>query len=84
MINNGKLSNDEDRLEQRYMDELLLTEKHIGEVVAVIGLQYEYEKEYTEDHEIEWIKFEPKAEPEKKEPELDENGNPIAQPEEQN
>lgn len=38
MINNGKLSNEEDKLEQRYMDELLLTEKHIGEVVAIIGL----------------------------------------------
>ena len=38
LINSGKLSCEEDKLEARFMDELFLCEKHIGDVVAVIGL----------------------------------------------
>lgn len=48
------------------MDELFQCEKHIGEVVAIIGLQYLYEKEYIEEQEIEYEVFEPKEEPQKK------------------
>jgi len=35
--NSGKLIFDDDRLELRYMDEILMIEKNIGEVQAVIG-----------------------------------------------
>ena len=38
MCNQNKLSNDEDKLELRFMDELFDIEKNIGEVVGVIGL----------------------------------------------
>lgn len=36
--NSGKLIFDDDRLELRYMDELFMIEKQIGEVQAIIGL----------------------------------------------
>lgn len=39
------------------MDELFQMEKHIGEVQAVIGLQFNSEKEYIEDYEIEYEQF---------------------------
>lgn len=39
------------------MDEFFNIEKSIGEVVAVIGLQFNYEKEYIEDNEIEYESF---------------------------
>jgi hypothetical protein len=39
-----RLSDEEDRLELRLMDELFAVEKHIGEVQGVIGLQYKAEK----------------------------------------
>lgn len=67
LVNSGKLKNVEDRLETRFMDELFQCEKHIGDVVAIIGLQYNYEKEYIEEQEIEYEVFEPKEEPQKKE-----------------
>ena len=36
--NSSKLIFDDDRLELRYMDEIFQIEKHIGEIVAAIGL----------------------------------------------
>jgi hypothetical protein len=53
---------DDDKLELRFMDELFGIEKHIGEVQAIISLQFNYEKEYTEEHEIEYEAF-PEPEP---------------------
>jgi hypothetical protein len=38
LCNNIKLSNEDDRLSLRYMDELFAIEKVIGEVAAVISL----------------------------------------------
>ena len=55
--NSGKLIFDDDRLELRYMDELFMIEKHIGEVTAIIGLQFNSEKEYIEEYEIEYEQF---------------------------
>lgn len=55
--NSSKLTSDDDRLELRYMDEFFKIEKQIGEVVAVIGLQFNYEKEYIEEGEIEYEVF---------------------------
>lgn len=44
------------------MDEFFNIEKSIGEIIAVIGLQFNYEKEYIEDIEIEYEQF-PEPEP---------------------
>jgi hypothetical protein len=63
--NSGKLIFDDDRLELRYMDELFLIEKQIGEVQAIIGLQFNSDKEYIEEYEIEYEQF---PEPEVVEP----------------
>ena len=38
LSNSSKLVFEDDRLELRYMDELFMVEKHIGEVAAIIGL----------------------------------------------
>ncbi len=50
--NSGKLIFDDDRLELRYMDELFQIEKNIGEVQAIVGLQFNSEKEYIEEYEV--------------------------------
>ena len=65
--NSGKLIFDDDRLELRYMDELFQIEKNIGEVQAIVGLQFNSEKEYIEEYEVQYEEFpEPEAKPEKK------------------
>ena len=46
----------------RYMDEFFNIEKYIGEIIAIIGLQFNYEKEYIEDNEVEYEVF-PEPEP---------------------
>ena len=63
------------------MDELFMIEKHIGEVQAIVGLQFMTEREYIEDNEVEYEVF---AEPEvvevKKRPaggEDGEEGEPV-------
>ena len=49
------------------MDELFQIERHIGEVQAVIGLQFNSEKEYIEEYEVQYEEFpEPEPVPEKK------------------
>jgi len=50
--NSGKLIFDDDRLELRFMDELFQIERNLGEVQAIIGLQFNSEKEYIEEYEI--------------------------------
>lgn len=62
LCNSGRLPVEEDRLELRFMDELFMIEKHIGEVQAVVGLQFETEKEYIEENDIEYEVF-PDPEP---------------------
>ena len=75
---------DEDRLELRYMDELFATEKMIGEVVAIIGLQFNYDKEYIEEYEVEWEKFpEPEIPEEKPKPAEGEEGEEEVPPAEE-
>lgn len=39
------------------MDELFMIEKHIGEVQAIVGLQFDTEKEYIEENEVEYEVF---------------------------
>jgi len=80
--NSARLTGQDDKLELRFMDELFMIEKNIGEVQAVVGLQFEKEKEYIEDNEVEYEVF---AEPEvvevKKKPagEEGEEGEPPAE-----
>ena len=58
MSNSSRLHGSEDRLELRFMDELFMIEKHIGEVQGIVGLQYEPEKEYIDENEVEYEVFE--------------------------
>ena len=57
LCNSAHLTEEEDRLEMRFMDELFMIEKHIGEVQAVVGLQFESESEYIEENDIEYEVF---------------------------
>ena len=57
LCNSGRLAQEDQRLELRYMDELFLIEKVVGEVSGIVSLQYEPEKEYTEENEIEYEVF---------------------------
>jgi len=80
MCNSQKLIFDDDRLELRFMDEMFSIEKQLGEVIAVIGLQFQYEKEVMDEADIEYEHF---PEPEVKEvkPKSDEDGEeePVEQ-----
>lgn len=40
------------------MDEFFKIEKNIGEIAAVVGLQFTYEKEYLEEKDQKFEKFE--------------------------
>lgn len=68
LCNSQKLSQKDDQLELRFMDELFSIEAILGEVKAVVGLQYEAELEYVRESQIEYEHFEPKPEPEAKPP----------------
>ena len=83
--NSGHLGGDSDeKLELRFMDELFMIEKKIGEVQAVVGLQFEKEKEYIEDNEVEYEVFpEPDVVEVKKKPageEGEEGEPPVEEP----
>ena len=45
LMTNSKLTDDDDKLEHRLMDEFLEIERNIGTIAAVIGLQFHYEPE---------------------------------------
>ena len=79
LCNSQKLSVLDDQLELRYMDELFQIEATVGEVAAVIGLQFSSEPEFLSDDQIEYEKFpEPVVEEvkEKAEGVEDEGGEP--------
>ena len=57
MCNNPKLSNEEDQMELRLMDEFIDIEKNLGSIKAVIGLQFAYEAEAVDEANLEWEKF---------------------------
>lgn len=50
--NNHKLSNVDERLELRSMDEMFAIENIIGEVCSVISFTFSLDKDYIEEHEI--------------------------------
>lgn len=54
--NTGKLANEEDKLEVRLMDEFFAIEKHLGEVKAVVALQFTAENEGA-DKDVEYVQF---------------------------
>lgn len=78
--NSGKLILDDDKLELRFMDELFQVERHIGEVQAVIGLQFNSEKEYIEEYEIQYEEFPEPEVVEVKRPEGEEGEEAEQQP----
>lgn len=57
LSNSNKLVFEDDRLELRYMDELFMVEKHIGDVAAVIGLQFYLDKDKEEEGDIVYEEF---------------------------
>jgi len=69
------------------MDELFMIEKFVGEVVGVVGLQFNYEKEHIEEADIVYEEFPEEPVPEKKEPaegeEEEEQQEPAAEDEEE-
>lgn len=44
LCNSGKLNHEDDKLSLRYMDELFLIEKELGEVTAVVSLTFNKEE----------------------------------------
>ena len=56
--------NEEDKMELRFMDEYFAIEQHIGEVQAVIGLQFTYEPEELDSKDTEYEEFKEEAAPE--------------------
>lgn len=62
LCNSNKLILEEDKLELRFMDELFMVEKHIGDVCSVIGLQFHYDKDKEDENEIVYEEF-PEPEP---------------------
>jgi len=84
LCNSLKLAGIDDQLELRFMDEFFSIEGILGEVKAIIGLQFHEEPEYIRDDQIEWEKFpeqpvvaeKPKpAEGEEEEPPAEEEGD---------
>lgn len=57
LCNSSRLVGTDDRLELRLMDELFAVERNLGEVQAVIGLQFNSEKEYIDEDEVEFEQF---------------------------
>lgn len=76
LCNNSKLSNDDDKFELRAMDEFFDIEANIGEVKAIIGLQFNYENETVDEKDVEHEKFDD-ADKEEAKPVLDDDGNPV-------
>lgn len=67
LCNSSRLAMPDDRMELRLMDELFAIERSLGDVQAVIGLQFNSEKEYIDEDEVEYEKFEATATPRKEE-----------------
>jgi hypothetical protein len=67
VCNSGKLLHDEDKLDLRYMDELFMIEKTLGDVEAVCSLTFNKEENFTGDEsKLTFEVFEKPAEPEEK------------------
>ena len=83
LINSNKLESTEEQLELRFMDEFFAIEKNIGEVNAVISMQFVKEDtQFIDDKFEEFEKEEAKVEEEKKEGEDGQEEDPPAAQEE--
>lgn len=69
LCNSNKLSNENDILELRPLNELVEVEREIGEVVAIASLKFTQEKEGLEDDELEYEEFPEPPQEEVKKPE---------------
>lgn len=63
LCNSHKLQQEEERLELRNMDELWQIEKHIGEIKAIIGLQFAREPDAIDPEDAEYEQFEEAEQP---------------------
>lgn len=74
LCNNSKLGSKDDKLEIRSMDEFIDIEKSVGQVKAIIGLQFQEENPSIDTKGIEFEDAEniPKAQVK-----LDDDGNPV-------
>ena len=66
LCNSQKLSDQDDQLELRFMDELFCIEAVLGEVKAVIELKFELEEEIIREDQIEYEQFPEEPVPEEK------------------
>jgi hypothetical protein len=57
MCNSTKLANEDDKLEVRFMDELFNIEQFVGEVAAIISLQFHSEREFISEDQIVYEEF---------------------------
>ena len=78
LCNSSKLQSEDDKMEMRLMDEFINVETHIGEVAAVIGLQFTLEAEYINQDEIKYEQGEDAEEAPPKEGEEAEEGEKKA------
>ena len=58
LCNSQKLSQQDDQLELRFMDELFSIETILGEVKAVVGLQFAIEPELEDESTTKYEEFE--------------------------
>lgn len=80
LCNSGKLTNEQEKLQLRNMDEFFQIEKHIGEVKAIIGLQFSYEQEAVDVDAMSYEDF--GEQPEAPVPKAEGEGEAEAAPEE--
>lgn len=57
LCNQNKLTDVSEQLSLRLMDEFFRIEKRLGTVYGVVSLQFESDKEFIDEHDIEWHKF---------------------------
>lgn len=74
LCNSNKLIKEEDLIEMRPMDELVEIEREVGEIVAVVSLKFNQEKENIEDEELEFEEFPEPPPVEEKKPEGEGDG----------
>lgn len=80
LCNSAKLADENDHLECRFMDEFFAIEKYLGEVTAIVGLQFEYESEFQKDDDLVYEEFkEPEAVAEKPKAEGEDGEEPPAE-----
>lgn len=84
LCNSNKLADTQEQLNLRFMDELFLIEKQLGEVTSVISLTYNKEENHSADEsKIKYEEFVVEEVVAEKVIKYDEDGNPIEEEEAQ-